>query len=303
MVSAETMPNLAQFRARGIAARRAWNELPSATMTNHASMLTGLSSRSHGLLVDFELPGVIPQPTIMSILSERGRCSAFFATKSKLAYFSDKADCNTRRDILESADAVAAAIDEIRAAGADFVFLHLRDPDSAGHRHGWLSAPYLDAVADVDQRLGDLFATVEAHPEAPTTIIVTADHGGFDTNHFWNIPENRLIPWIAAGTAIPAGAELEDDVFVVDTMPTILTLLGETPPADVDGRVLLLRAAPGPGADSSPASVSAPVGLPCVLFAAPAFAIFCRPGTHPRRGAAGGATRFRRGKSSPRTIR
>jgi len=49
-----------------------------------------------------------------------------------------------------------------------------------------------------------------------TVIIVTADHGGHGTIHGSSLPEDMIIPWIAAGPAIQP-TQLVTPVHIMDT--------------------------------------------------------------------------------------
>src|SRR5205085_4048688 len=62
------------------------NEIPPATLPNHASMVTGLSVQEHGVILDFELSGQIGAPTMFDMATKTGRRVAFFVGKKKLAY-------------------------------------------------------------------------------------------------------------------------------------------------------------------------------------------------------------------------
>jgi arylsulfatase A-like enzyme len=148
--------------------------------------------------------------------------------------------------------------------------VHVRDPDSAGHAAGWLSAAYYDAVMVADNAIGAIVDAARADAVRPTYILLTADHGGDGLNHFLNIAENRQIPWIVAGPDIAAGLTLSESVSIVDAMPTVLWLLGVDVPVGLSGRARtsLKKSASETGVEM-PAPV-APVGFPCLLFAAPA---------------------------------
>jgi hypothetical protein len=90
--------------------------------------------------------------------------------------------------------AIRTEAEQVGAAVLDFwsqnpapsrclMFAHLREPDSAGHDHGWdldAASPYSAAVARVDQALMAIFGWLDERPElrARTAIILTADHGG-----------------------------------------------------------------------------------------------------------------------------
>jgi len=93
------------------------------------------------------------------------------------------------------------------------IFLHLKAPDEAGHADEWLSAAYFRPVTEVDAQVGEVLATVDAHPELAKrlTILVTADHGGEqgETTHYKiEDRQNYQIPFIAWGRTVPRGADL-----------------------------------------------------------------------------------------------
>jgi arylsulfatase A-like enzyme len=164
--------------------------------------------------------------------------------------------------------------------GPDLIFLHLRDPDSQGHQYGWLSPQYLDAVALSDSQVGQVMDVIDAQPERPTYLILTADHGGDGINHFLNIPENRTIPWIVSGPDIEAGRSIAEVVSTADTMPTVLWLLGlEIPPGLSGAARSSLRASQPDFAEES-SQTPRVVGVPCVILVVPALLVlawFSRP--------------------------
>jgi hypothetical protein len=97
---------------------------------------------------------------------------------------------------------------DLAAKRFNYSFVHYRDPDSAGHAFGWGSPDYLQAVAAVDRYLADVLRLVETDPalQGRTTIIVTADHGGVDTNHFEaERAENYTIPVFVWGAGVGRG--------------------------------------------------------------------------------------------------
>lgn len=266
-ITPEHAPRMTLLRARGVAAARAVNDLPSVTMTNHASMLTGLHPDRHHVLLDFELPGRINAPTIFDALHDAGLRSAFFASKEKLRYLARDDRIETIDITSDTAALTDHVLDQLTPGGPDFIFVHLRDPDSVGHAHGWLSPLYYEAVLLADSHVGRIVDALDADPSRPSYLLLTADHGGEGTNHFLNVPADRLIPWIIVGPDIPAAVQLPGEVSTADAMPTLLALLDVPVPPGLDGRVQPVRspsdAAPGANAVTS-------LGLPCMLVATPA---------------------------------
>lgn len=264
------MPHLA---ARGVRASRAINDMPSATLPNHATLLTGLTSDRHGVNVDFRLEGKIAAQTVFDRLHAAGLRSAFFGSKTKLGYLVREETCERVYIDADVPMLVDALISELRPDGPDFVFAHLREPDSTGHAHGWLSPEYMLSVAQIDQLLGQISQAVE-QSDRPTFILVTADHGGEGGNHFLNVAANREIPWVLIGPGIVDGTKLPITVETTDSLPTVLHLLGQPIPAGLSGRVV--PGIPGKPAESAAKSASlAPVGLPCILFTVPGLLAVC----------------------------
>lgn len=269
----DNAPVLSGLIERGTQAGTCYNDLPSATLPNHATMLTGLVSDTHGLLVDFDIPGTIPQPTLFDFAADAGLRGAFFGSKTKLRFLA-------HQDVLEAAvidtdtdSLTQQVLARLTPDGPDVIFVHLRDPDSNGHRFGWMSAPYLEAVTRIDGQIGQIVAALDADTTRDSYLIVTADHGGTGLNHFLNVEEDRRIPWIIIGPDILAGRTLDTPISIADTTPTVLWLLGVTPPDGLDGRTLTELRDPGAAPDSSLAVP--PLGFPCMLFAVPPLALVC----------------------------
>lgn len=280
VISADVTPNIDALRAAGAQARRAVNDLPSVTLPNHATMLTGLVSDRHGLILNFDLEGTIPHATVFDYAAEAGLRSAFLASKTKLAYLAPPESVEFIDTTHEPAEMVERLLPLLSAGGPDLIFAHFKDPDSTGHRSGWLSPEYLEAARAMDALLGRVLEAARADTTRQTWVLVTADHGGLGTNHYLNVPENRLIPWIVAGPGIPAASTLDEDVSTADTTPTALWLLGVEPPANLSGRA---RTALIPTAGQEGSGVASmlqdwlPVpllGLPCVVVVLPTMALF-----------------------------
>jgi hypothetical protein len=102
----------------------------------------------------------------------------------------------------------------------NYSFVHLRDPDSAGHRYGWGTTQWDDAVRAVDGYLGQIFAVLDGDPElaGKTALILTTDHGGgvpLTSHGTASAVENYTIPVFVWGAGLPAGANLYD-LFATD---------------------------------------------------------------------------------------
>jgi predicted AlkP superfamily pyrophosphatase or phosphodiesterase len=129
------------------------------------------------------------------------------------------------------------AIDALECHDLDLLFLYFGWPDECGHRHGWMSPPYLEAVANADRCLGRVLAAVERLDQAgATTTLVLSDHGGHDRTHGTDRDEDMLIPWVLHGPGIRAGYEIREAVRIYDTCVTLAHVLGLTPSREWEGR-------------------------------------------------------------------
>ncbi len=147
-------------------------------------------------------------------------------------------------ELMSTADLISRAFSEFwMLSKAPLVFVHFREPDSAGHKDGWMGAEYLESVRIVDKAIGEVVAAIEKHGGfAKTALIVTADHGGSARGHYRLLDaekaENVTIPWICVGPGVPAGLAVDRVVRTYDTTPTALAFLGLGAPEGIDGRAV-----------------------------------------------------------------
>ena len=99
--------------------------------------------------------------------------------------------------------------------------MYLHSVDVAGHMHGWMTDAYLQQVERVDAIFGAVLDGLG--PDA--TVLATADHGGHDTVHGVDQPEDMLIPWMIAGPGIRSDHRL-GEVGLLDVAPTLATVMG-----------------------------------------------------------------------------
>jgi arylsulfatase A-like enzyme len=222
-------PNLDGLIERGAVSWQAQTILPSATLPGHASQLSGCTPDVHGVTWNDYRPdlGFIEVPTLFSVAHDAGLTTAMFVGKIKLEHIARPGTVDSFNYITGGDAKVAGqAVDLLREAPPDVLFVHLPDVDMAGHLHGWLSSPQLDFVTRTDEAVGMLLAGLEETGRLDSTlIIVTADHGGIGTSHGGNDPESMTIPWIVAGPRVRAGYEIVGEVHVYDTTATAIWAL------------------------------------------------------------------------------
>ena len=114
-----------------------------------------------------------------------------------------------------------AAIVQI-SAGADLLFVHLPDVDTAGHATGWMSERYLQQVIEVDRAVGRLLNALPRHG----TMILTADHGGLGPTHGMDRAQDMTIPWVMVGPEVLENHIVARRISTMDTAATALGVLG-----------------------------------------------------------------------------
>lgn len=229
-LSPELTPRHIALIHEGARAKEAETIPQSDTLPSHASMLSGVGAREHGLSWNSYHPdrGFIHVPTIFSVAHEHGLSTAMIVGKPKLNHIAipGTVDHYERPSYL-CAGVAKRASEYFTANKPDLMFVHFSDPDEYGHSHGWLSPQYMKAVRDSDRCLATLLSAIDATGLADSTlVIVTADHGGHGKRHSdGHAVVDREIPWIVRGPGIAHDVVVEGTVDTVDTAATTLAAL------------------------------------------------------------------------------
>lgn len=236
-------PTLDALRAQGAYSPAAQAVLPSVTLINHASMLSGMSPVKHGIYWNSDDPdlGKVHGPTIFSVAHEAGLTTAMIVGKPKLEHLvlPGSVDTYVYAGFVDR-QMVSAVVGLIQAGLPDLLFIHLPDVDSAGHALGWMSAGQLLALTYTDGLIGEVVAALEAQDNLDQTLlIITADHGGAGYQHGSDSPEDMTVPWLAVGPGVSAGVMLQSKIVTYDTAATALYALGLPIPEKWDGKPVL----------------------------------------------------------------
>lgn len=230
------LPNFEALRARSAWSLGAQSVMPCITLPCHTSIFHSVPPSRHGITQNLWQPMARPVPGLFDVakaankicasiynwepLRDLGRPEALdFAWYQNLTYQHDGDDILTD-----------AALEHLARRMPDFAFIYLGTVDTAGHYYGWMSEGYLAQAERVDGNLGRILAALpkDAH------VLLQADHGGHDRNHGENVPEDMTIPWMVAGPKVTPG-EISEQVTLLDTAPTLATLMGLTIPRDWEG--------------------------------------------------------------------
>ncbi|MFY1664013.1 alkaline phosphatase family protein [Pseudomonas sp. Pseu.R1] len=135
-------------------------------------------------------------------------------------------------------------VQELRTGNFDFIFVHLDQPDSAGHENGF-GPHYQDAIVHSDQQVAQILAALgqreKENPEEDWLVILTTDHGRRPPDGFDHGEQSRSEKTTFIALNKPANAELAQPVpdpiapgldglygvaSVADITPTILAHMG-----------------------------------------------------------------------------
>ncbi len=119
------------------------------------------------------------------------------------------------------------------------LFIHLHDPDSAGHTYGYYtSEQYVNALESSDAYIGQIYDAYAALGILDETLfMVTADHGGAGQGHGGMSDGEQYVLFAAKGHTVEAGANKITDVENRDTAAIALYALGIAQPETYTGTI------------------------------------------------------------------
>ncbi|HET8646119.1 MAG TPA: sulfatase-like hydrolase/transferase, partial [Vicinamibacteria bacterium] len=269
--AAARTPRLDALAARGLRFERAATVTP-LTLPAHSSLFTGTFPAQHGVRDNGGYYLADEHTTLAEVLRGRGYRTGGFISAFVLdsrwgihqgfdRYFDDfdlaRFGKASSMDVIqrpggETVDAALRWLQEDRAQPF-FLWLHLYDPhtpytapaDWAQAFPRTLQGAYDAEIAFADFQLGRMLDALEGAGRLQDTVVaVLADHGEMlgehaeQTHGFFVYDAAVRIPQVVAGPGVPA-RRVEDQVRIVDVMPTALELLEVAPPAAVQGASLM----------------------------------------------------------------
>jgi predicted AlkP superfamily pyrophosphatase or phosphodiesterase len=238
-------PTLQRLIREGSYTLKARTINPSKTLPSHTSMLTGEAPDRHGVLWNTPASAkadLVELPTIFGVARSHGYRTAAFFSKSKFHPLQQPETLDYSQapggwfGRWSSARTVTDVETYLRDARPNLLFVHLADPDRAGHADGWMSPSYARAVARADAAVARILKVAESSfGVGRFSLIVTADHGGHDFDHGSDDPRDVTIPWIAWGRGVRSGVLPGEGVRTMDTASTVLFMLGVDEPSEWTG--------------------------------------------------------------------
>ncbi len=215
--------------------------LPSTTLPAHSSMLSGLCPSKHGVDWNDYIPenGYALGTDLFDLAHAAGMRTVMVVGKEKLRQVTGPDSTDVFAYVDGSEDEIAQRAVQEMTPGFGVMFVHFPKGDLVAHSYGWLGQAQLAAYREGDAALGKLLAGLDFAGLRPSTlVIITSDHGGHETTHGSDLPEDVTIPWIVSGPFVRP-AQLTSFVHITDTAATAAFILGLPRPFEWDGLPVL----------------------------------------------------------------
>lgn len=248
-------PNLDALMAEGALSLTTRVAMPSVTLPNWTSHLTGSGPEQHGVVnngwkIDkFVLPAVETDtegyyPSVFTILKEEMSeiKTAFYYNWINLFYpynkkYFDEVSYLEKDEYIPN---YQKAINFI-ARNQDkptVVFLYSVHTDNAGHRHKWMSPEYIHSIEEADVQIGKFINEMkEKGLYKDTHFMFLSDHGGINNGHGGVTTNEMIVPWGITGPKIKKGFKIKEPNNTVNTASVILRLFKIKQPLSWTGEV------------------------------------------------------------------
>lgn len=238
----ENLPRLQRLLTESSYTMAATTVMPSVTLPCHMSLFHSVEPSRHGTTTNLYAPQVRPVRGLCEVLANAGKKNAFFYNWEELRDLSRPGSmqfsyfCKGSSMGYDKANNMVtkAAIEYLTDHDTDFAFLYLGYVDEAGHRCGWMSDAYMDAIHN---SWDNIEKVLEVLPD-DYTVFITADHGGHDRIHGTELKEDMTIPLIIKGKDFGPDHSI-DGASIMDIAPTVAALLNVAPDSDWEGKSLL----------------------------------------------------------------
>jgi hypothetical protein len=206
------------------------------TLPNHTGMVTGrpiVGPDGHGVTVNEDNGSTVHASaghyvaSVFDVVHDHGGSTAFYSSKDKLDLLDrswnathgsrDRVGADDGRDKIDrywldsERDNVSRLVSRLGRAPDDLSFVHLAEPDAAGHASGFMSPAYLGAVRAADRQIRRVLSAVgdDDGLHDRVAVVLTADHGGLGGSHSdATRVADYTVPFIVWGPGVAPGADL-----------------------------------------------------------------------------------------------
>lgn len=248
-------PCLDDLLGNGVLSLQTRVVMPSVTLPNWTSHLTGSGPEQHGVVDNgweigkFTLPAVETDdegyyPSVFKVLKEQVPQvrTAFYYNWLNLIYPYNRKYLD-EVSYLEN-DAYVPnyqkTLDFMKAnrEHPTLVFLYSVHTDHAGHAHQWMSPQYIRSIEEADTEMGHLLDSMKREGlYEDTHFLFLTDHGGIGYGHGGVTTDEMEVPWGIVGPGIAQGVWMEEPNNTINTASVILRLFQAEQPAAWTGEV------------------------------------------------------------------
>ncbi|KKB46748.1 hypothetical protein HMPREF1212_04244 [Parabacteroides sp. HGS0025] len=249
-------PNLDALLAEGSLSLDTRVVMPSVTLPNWTSHLTGSGPEQHGVVDNsweiskFILPAIETDsegyyPSVFKVLKEAlpQVKTAFYYNWINLFYPYNKQYLDEVSYLEEDAyvpnyEKALSFLKENRKHPT-LVFLYSVHTDHAGHKYKWMSPEYIKSIEEADVEIGRFIDKMKQEGlYNDTHFMFLTDHGGINYGHGGVSTDEMIVPWGITGPRIKKGFKITEANNTVNTAATILHLFKVKQPLSWTGEVI-----------------------------------------------------------------
>ncbi|WP_454879797.1 alkaline phosphatase family protein [Sphingobacterium detergens] len=213
-------PNIDKLFEKGLITLSSRPVIPSVTLPNWTSHLTGQGPEEHGItannwtLAKHPLQAIETDadgytPSIFKVLKDKkpqARTAFYYnwaelinpINKKYLDEVSFEEDDRYKKNYAKALKFISE-----NRKDPTLVFLYTVHTDHAGHGHGWMSSEYITAIEEVDVEIGNFINQLkEQHLYEDTYFLLLSDHGGIANGHGGVTMNEMQVPFGISGKKI-----------------------------------------------------------------------------------------------------
>lgn len=249
-------PNLDALLAEGSLSLDTRVVMPSVTLPNWTSHLTGSGPEQHGVVDNsweiskFILPAIETDsegyyPSVFKVLKEAlpQVKTAFYYNWINLFYpynkqYLDEVSYLEKDAYVPNYEKALSFLKENRKHPT-LVFLYSVHTDHAGHKYKWMSPEYIKSIEEADVEIGRFIDKMKQEGlYKDTHFMFLTDHGGINHGHGGVSTDEMIVPWGITGPGIKKGFKITEANNTVNTAATILHLFKVKQPLSWTGEVI-----------------------------------------------------------------
>lgn len=248
-------PHLDTLLSEGVLSTETRVVMPSVTLPNWTSHLTGSGPEQHGVAnnawtIDrYKLPAIEKDvdgyyPSVFSVLKQAipQAKTAFYYNWGPLInpynrQYLDEISYLEKDAYIENYEKAFNFLVENRETPT-LVFLYSVHTDHAGHKHKWMSPEYIHSIEEADVEIGKFLDKMKQEDlYEDTHFMFLTDHGGLEYGHGGLSVDEMIVPWGIVGPKIKKRMKMEEPNNTVNTASVILHLFRVEQPAGWTGEV------------------------------------------------------------------